>query len=483
MNDKFKNNMHFSLLPKRWILVGLGDVIKLIKGKKPKNLGDKSETLQFPYINIEAFEFKRYNQFTDGKDCPTCEPDDILIVWDGARCGLVGRGVKGVIGSTLAKLDCGEIHRPFLFYFLQTKYEYINKHPRGVGIPHVEPNLFWNILLPLPPLSEQHRIVAKIEELFTKLDAGVEALKRAKDQIKAVLKYAFEGKLTEEWREANRDKLEPASVLLEQIKEEQKKKLGKKYKDLPPVDISELPKLPEGWMWGSLGEISDDIQYGYTAKAINEPIGPKMLRITDIQENNVDWNNVPYCVIEPNEEKKYLLNEGDLVFARTGATVGKSFLIKGKIPKSIFASYLIRIVLSKNVFKEYVFNFFQSYEYWKQILSNQLGIGQPNVNSQILSKIILPLPPLPEQHRIVEEIERRLSIADATEKTIDQCLKQAERLRQSILKTAFEGKLVPQDPNDEPAEKLLERIKVEKEKQSKIARSNFSNKSKRNGKK
>jgi type I restriction enzyme S subunit len=247
-------------------------------------------------------------------------------------------------------------------------------------------------------------------------------------------------------------------VHLERIKEERKNKLGKKYRELAPIDTSELPELPKGWMWVRLGEISDDIQYGYTAKAINEPLGPKMLRITDIQENNVDWNNVPYCVIEPDKEKKYLLNEGDLVFARTGATVGKSFLIKGKIPKSIFASYLIRIVLSKNVFKEYVYNFFQSYEYLKQIILNQLGIGQPNVNSQILSKIILPLPPLPEQYQIVEEIERRFSVADEVEKVIDNSLKQAERLRQSILKKAFEGKLVPQDPNDEPAEKLLKRI-------------------------
>jgi type I restriction enzyme S subunit len=318
-----------------------------------------------------------------------------------------------------------------------------------------------NSIIPIPPLSEQHRIVAKIEELFTKLDAGVEALKKAKEQIKryrqAVLKYAFEGKLTEEWRKSFE-----LLMLNDELKETQNPQLNiqnSTFKTENSTFNTQNSKLPKGWVWVRLGEISDDIQYGYTAKAINEPLGPKMLRITDIQENNVDWNNVPYCVIEPDKEKKYLLNEGDLVFARTGATVGKSFLIKGKIPKSIFASYLIRIVLSKNVLKEYVYNFFQSYEYWKQIISNQLGIGQPNVNSQILSKIILPLPPLAEQQQIVEEIERRFSVADEVEKAIDNSLKQAERLRQSILKKAFEGKLVPQDPNAEPADKLLERVR------------------------
>ena len=112
--------------------------------------------------------------------------------------------------------------------------------------------------------------------------------------------------------------------------------------------------------------------------------------------------------------------------------------------------------------KEYVYNFFQSYSYWLQIRKGQIGIGQPNVNSQILSKIYLPLPPFQEQQLIVSEIDRRFSIIDSMEKTIDSSLLEASRLRQSILKRAFEGKLVPQDPSDEPANILLERIKKQK---------------------
>jgi type I restriction enzyme S subunit len=110
-----------------------------------------------------------------------------------------------------------------------------------------------------------------------------------------------------------------------------------------------------------------------------------------------------------------------------------------------------------------VFQFFQSNFYWDQIQKAKVGVGQPNVNAQLLSRLLIPLSPLPEQHQIVAEIERRLSVADQLEKVVEQSLKQAERLRQSILKQAFEGKLVPQDPTDEPAEKLLERIKKEKE--------------------
>ena len=133
-----------------------------------------------------------------------------------------------------------------------------------------------------------------------------------------------------------------------------------------------------------------------------------------------------------------------------------------KIPETVFASYLIRIILPKHIMKEYVYNFFQSYSYWLQIRKGQIGIGQPNVNSQILSKIYLPLPPFQEQQLIVSEIDRRFSIIDSMEKTIDSSLLEASRLRQSILKRAFEGKLVPQDPSDEPANILLERIKKQK---------------------
>jgi type I restriction enzyme S subunit len=129
--------------------------------------------------------------------------------------------------------------------------------------------------------------------------------------------------------------LEPASELLERIKAE-RKKTGK-YKELPPLDTTELPELPDGWVWTRVGEISDKIHYGFTASATADAIGPKMLRITDIQNNFVAWEKVPYCVIDSEKKKDYLLKNGDFVFARTGATVGKSFLITREIPDAVFA--------------------------------------------------------------------------------------------------------------------------------------------------
>jgi type I restriction enzyme S subunit len=226
-------------------------------------------------------------------------------------------------------------------------------------------------------------------------------------------------------------------------------------------------ELPEGWRKDIVNNIVMSIQYGYTESSSNSVVGPKFLRITDIQNNRVNWESVPYCPINNDEIDKYLLKDGDLLFARTGATVGKSFLIKGNIPKSVFASYLIRLRFPKEIFDKYVWYYFQSPLYWNQITDKKVGTGQPNVNGTTLGKLEIIVAPFSEQHRIVSEIESRLSVCDKIEESIATALQQAEALRQSILKKAFEGKLVPQDPNDEPASVLLERIKAEREKNKK----------------
>jgi type I restriction enzyme S subunit len=422
-----------------------------------------------PYCKIDKSEKGKY----------LLKEGDLVFARTGATVGksflIRGNIPETIFASYLIRIILDDRIDPvFISNFFQSinYWRQIHKGKIGIGQPNVNAQILSRIAIPLPPLPEQHRIVAKIEELFTKLDAGIEALKKIKSQLKryrqAVLKYAFEGKLTEEWRKNigayGNPPIEPASVLLERIKEERKKEAKGKYKELPPLDTSALPELPEGWVWTRIGDISGTIHYGYTASAEDKQVGPKLMRITDIQNNSVHWSSVPYCKIDDSEKGKYLLKDGDLVFARTGATVGKSFLIRGKIPETVFASYLIRIILDENIDRAYVYDFFQSNFYWSQIQKGKLGIGQPNVNAQVLSQLSIPLPSFQEQEKIVEEIESRLSIADGVEKVAEQTLRQSERLRQSILKQAFEGKLVPQDPTDEPAEKLLERIKTERAK-------------------
>jgi type I restriction enzyme S subunit len=288
---------------------------------------------------------------------------------------------------------------------------------------------------PLPPLPEQERIVERIESLFTQLDVGVAALKRAQATLKrykaSVLKAACEGHLV-----SQEISDEPAEELLKRI-------LAKKGKEycLPEGILTELPR---GWVWAMIEQIADSIQYGYTESAKLEPIGPKLLRITDIQNNRVNWDTVPYCICSDDDFKKYKLYKGDIVFTRTGATTGKSFLIS-ECPDAVFASYLIRLRLFQEIERKYFANFLDSPYYWAQITAGKKGSAQPGVNATVLATLTVPLPPTAEQYRIVAEVERRLSVVEELEQTIEANLKRASRLRQAILKRAFEGRLVAQN--------------------------------------
>lgn len=198
--------------------------------------------------------------------------------------------------------------------------------------------------------------------------------------------------------------------------------------------------MRKDWIEVELEKISQNIQYGYTASSTNENIGPKFLRITDIQDRKVNWDDVPFCEMDSDKFPKYKLEKGDLLFARTGATVGKSFLIKNQVPDSVFASYLIRVRCNKLVLNEdYLSYFFESPKYWIQITENQSGIGQPNVNGTKLGKLIIPIPPLPEQRAIVARIEELFSELDHSIANLKAAQAKLEVYRQAVLKKAFEG--------------------------------------------
>ncbi|MFO1388369.1 restriction endonuclease subunit S [Cellvibrio sp.] len=206
-------------------------------------------------------------------------------------------------------------------------------------------------------------------------------------------------------------------------------------------DASQRVGLPEGWIETSLDSISSDVSYGYTAKSTTEKVGPHLLRITDIQDNQVDWKAVPFCEIEKGKTDQYLLKADDLVFARTGATVGKSFLIKGNIPESVFASYLIRVRSVKQIGIKYLAHFFNSASYWNQITEFSSGIGQPNVNGTKLKELNLPLAPLAEQKQIAQKLDELLAQVDTLKTRLDAIPNILKRFRQSVLAAAVSGRL------------------------------------------
>ena len=206
-----------------------------------------------------------------------------------------------------------------------------------------------------------------------------------------------------------------------------------------------------------MNAIAKSILYGVSESA--KTCGKyKLLRITDIQNNNLQWDTVPYTDFDTNKAESYLLNDGDILFARTGATVGKSYLVQGLKEEAIYASYLIRVQTYDAVLPQYVKFYFESGYYWEQIVQESVGVGQPNVNGTILGNLNIPIPPIHEQDRIVSELSKWMGIIDVIEQGKIDLQTVIKEAKSKILDLAIHGKLVPQDPNDEPALELLKRI-------------------------
>ena len=228
----------------------------------------------------------------------------------------------------------------------------------------------------------------------------------------------------------------------------------------------EIPfEIPQGWEWERWGNISQSIQYGYNAPALEKGV-IRMVRISDIQDNKVVWDTVPFCMIEEQDIETYLLEVNDILFARTGGTVGKSFLVEEVPLKSIYAGYLIRTRYSSLLCPHYMKAFMESQLYWEQLKNGTIATAQPNCNGKTLAKMLLPIPPVNEQKRIIEKlysisflVERYSKSQDALNLINTQI---HEQLRKSILQDAIQGRLVPQLESEGTAEELLEQIRQEK---------------------
>ena len=353
----------------------------------------------------------------------------------------------------------------FLFqdgYFRMHCRNHVNQASIGVGF------LEDKVEVPLPTLSEQRRIVAKIEELFSDLDAGVADLKRAKKQLQryrqSVLQAAVEGRLTKAWRE-ERD-AEPADKLLERILEERRAQWEKdyrakyeakgkeppsgwksRYKPAEELDTSDLPELPEGWVWTSMDQLLSNVRNGYS-KAPKAESGVPILRISAVRPLSVDLSDVRYLEGKPEDYEKYLIEPGYLLFVRYNGNpelVGVCGTVKELDQEYAHPDKLIRGEVAEPEvamprFLEMAFNVGESRDHVAnrvRTTAGQAGISQGDIYSAPV-----PIPPPEEQRQIVNEVERLLSVADEATQTVEREIKRAERLRQSILKQAFSGKLV-----------------------------------------
>jgi type I restriction enzyme S subunit len=319
---------------------------------------------------------------------------------------------NGSYGAFCALLRiCEDVNKKYVSYvFKGSSYrKLISEIAKGTNINNLKREHILDFELPLPPKPTQLAIVSKIEELFSELDNGIENLHTAQLQLKtyrqAVLKWAFEGKLTNENVEEG--------------------------------------ELPEGWKNVVLGDVCKNVEYGSATKSKERGKVP-VLRMGNIQNGRFDWDDLVYTD-DDEEIIKYILKKDDVLFNRTNSAewVGKTAIYKGERP-AIFAGYLIRINRIENLldanFITYYLNSLEAKKYGNSVRS--FGVNQSNINGTKLKSYPVSLPPLEEQTKIVQEIESRLSVADKMEESINQSLQQAEALRQSILKKAFEGRLV-----------------------------------------
>jgi type I restriction enzyme S subunit len=428
-------------LPEGWVWTTVGNsIIKISTSGKKLKQKDYLEEGNLPVVDQGQLEVGGYTNL-DGLKINVNTP--VIIFGDHTKI------FKYINYDFVPGADGIKVLKPIVFYnpklfyyFLQVielpdkgyarHFQYLEKGP-----------------IPLPPLAEQQRIVNKIEELFANLDKGIEYLKTAQAELKltrqSVLKYAMEGKLTEKWREENKDNIEPASALLEKIKES---KEGR-YKELPCF-----------WKWVALENITLEV------RKINPKENPNVsfiyLDIASIDNKNQKIKNPKfYLGKDAPSRARQLVKEGDILLSTVRTYLRNIALVPKEFDNQV-ASTGFCVLRLANGNSKWLFYLVQNDEFLDSLTEMQRGTNYPAVrNSDILSKII-PFPPIAEQNKIVEEIETYYSILDNMENTISQSLHQTSSIRQSILKKAFQGKLVPQDPNDEPASILLERIKAEK---------------------
>lgn len=424
-----------SELPKGWKIIRLRDEAASIKGKKPKILEvDLADDL-VPYIDIKAFEKGIFTKYASPDAGVNADETDTLMVWDGARSGLVGNGVHGVIGSTLVKIKPKFSHHSYLHYFLRSKYSYINSNTKGTGIPHVDPAKLWELDYPVAPLNEQVRIADKLDLILAKVNKAQARL----DKIPAILKRfrqsvlvaATSGDLTKEWREEN------------------------------DITLSE-------WEETVFSELSREITVGFVGKMSDkyQSEGVKFLRSQNVRAFRFDAKNLLYISTEFHEKiYKSRLEAGDLAVVRSGAP-GTTCVIPDDLGDAN-CSDLVIVRPNEKLISEFGCIYMNSSVAQKNVKDNQVGVAQQHFNVGSMKLMPISLPTKAEQSEIVRRVDSLFALAEAVEKNYKDSNVKVNRLTHSLLAKAFRGELVPQEPNDEPAEKLLSRIQSELEKKPK----------------
>ncbi|TVQ38005.1 MAG: restriction endonuclease subunit S [Wenzhouxiangella sp.] len=382
-------------------------------------------------------------------------------IWDGG---------KALVNQRVCTLKAHErfYSQKLLAYALPGYLSLINDHTSSVTVKHLSSRTVQDIPLPLPPLNEQHRIVEKIETLFAHIDKGEEALREVQKLLKryrqSILKAAVTGELTRDWREANQHKLEPASDLLARILETRRENWqGRgKYKEPVAADTSKLPDLPGGWAWATLPMLGELGRGKSKHRPRNDP---------RLYENGT----YPFLQTGRVRNSSGRISEYDKLYSELGLSQSRLWpagticiTIAANIAESgildidaCFPDSVVGLIPDAEICAEYIETFVRTAK--RDLDRYAPATAQKNINLEILNNLAVPLPPAEEQKEIRDDLDAVFATIDSLEKTCAVELSRASALRQSILKSAFTGELVPQNPNDEPASELLSRIRAERD--------------------
>lgn len=437
-----------------WGRVLLGDIATIQNGFPFKSsLFTRDEGM--PLIRIRDVGADSSDTYYVGDYDPAfiVKAGDLLIGMDGDFNCARWRGPDGLLNQRVCRviLKSNIYHPKLLDYALPGYLKAINDMTSSVTVKHLSSKSIAEIPLPLPPMAQQEGIVAEIEKQFSRLDEAVANLKRVKANLKrykaAVLKAAVEGRLVEtEAERARREgrSYETGAELLQRILETRRSQWqGKgKYKEPTAPDTTDLPELPEGWVWATVEQMSSLVEYGSSAKTNEESSGVPVLRMGNIVEGELRLDEFKYFPTNHDEFPKLLLKPGDLLFNRTNSPelVGKTAVYADSPKECSFASYLIRVRLVDGAVPKLLAAYINSSHgrnWVKSVVTQQ--VGQANVNGTKLQALSVPLPPEGEQHRIISELDRRLSLLRDTEAQVNANLRRAESLRKSILQKNFVG--------------------------------------------
>lgn len=485
-------------LPEGWVETTIGDVTE---NRAPQIIPAKDS--YFTYIDISSIDNSSKKivapKKLQGDQAPnrarqSVTTNDILVSMTRPNLNAVAMvpdAIENSIASTgFDVLRSVEIEPIWLFRHVCSE-EFVREMTllvQGALYPAIKSKDVRGYRIPVPPLKEQKRIVARIEKLQARSRRAREALKTIPDLLdqlrQSILAAAFRGDLTKEWR-TNHPDVEPASELLKRIRTERRKrweeseldklkakgltgeklntefaKRRKQYKEPVPVNTADLPKLPEGWCWASIDELSDSLQYGSSSKSSNSGRIP-VLRMGNLQNGEIDWSDLVYTSDEA-EIQKYKLFQDTVLFNRTNSPelVGKTAIYRGECD-AIFAGYLIRIKQVPQLLAEYI-NLMLNSPFIKElcVLVKSDAVSQSNINASKLAAFPIPLCSMEEQAALVSIAEPMLAETRKKRDDVPQILSALNNLDQSILSKAFRGELVHQDPSDEPASVLLERIRA-----------------------